>query len=896
MRKYSASQSGFFRPRILVAFALCSLGILLAMLGFAVTPSSPAPYPRPGTLTKMLAANAGSTKSQVPVAVSADGRYLAFSGGFPFGCCVVGIYDRQTGVTNAEASSTGDPTLGFSADGRFLVFATNGYDSDGSEDVYRLDRQTGAVDRVSIAPSGGQPTCTGGGCVFSSWHPSISTNGRYVAFYSFASNLVTGDTNQTADVFVRDMQTGVTELVSVASGGTPANGLSVEPSISADGRYVAFRSFASNLVTGNTNTGTCAGSGQTTGSDIYVHDRQTGTTELVSVGIGGSQDGCSYGPSISGDGRYVAFTSTDTTLIPVDGNGARDVFVRDRLTGTTERVSVSSDGAEGTCGLSSCVKNSENAQITADGRYVVYMSWAWNLDPQDTNQTGDIFVHDRNTGATGRVSIATNGTQGNSTSGPNVTPSGGFGPAISGDGRIIEFDSFASNWVPGDPNPKFYTDVFMRDRGPTLGIGALNAACSANPATVSGWATFSGGQIASADDPPNDGLPPAATVGAELTGASLAYRPERADLFVTLPVTSLLPNVGGAPGVLYGFKIAIGGIPYEVRGTQAEGFALYNCQTAPACTQVATLSGSMGTAGSVVTASVPLSALGANEGSALSGLDAYTSLGSAASGPTAVLDDVVLPATVIPIHSVLAGIAPAGTPQANVPFITQAALTNGNFSGNLPPINAGNYDVWAKACLGSTCGAPVSVPLTVTGACAAVPVQLNSIASVKVHGNAGTFGVDLPLTGNPGIECRSGGMNGDYTLVFTFANTLTSVSGASVTSGSGSVAVNTVDIDDAHNYIVDLTGVTTAQYITIALSNVADSVGHFSNSISVSMGVLVGDVDASSRVDSTDVFQARQQSLQNTNSSNFRMDVDESGRIDSTDIFMVRQQTLTSLP
>src|ERR1041385_1986267 len=228
--------------RIIVALTLFSSSGLLALLGFA-TPSSPTPYPRPGVLTKMLAANAGSTKSQTPVAISANGRYVAFSGGFPFGCCVVGVYDRQTGVTNAEASSPSDPTLGFSADGRYLVFATNGYDADGAEDVYRLDRQTGALERVSIGLGGADPACTVSGCdVHSSWHPSISADGRYVAFYSFASNLVAGDTTPTADVFVRDMQTGVTEMVSVASDGTHGNGLSVEPSVSSDGRYIAFRS------------------------------------------------------------------------------------------------------------------------------------------------------------------------------------------------------------------------------------------------------------------------------------------------------------------------------------------------------------------------------------------------------------------------------------------------------------------------------------------------------------------------------------------------------------------------------------------------------------------------------------------------------------------------------
>ena len=162
------------------------------------------------------------------------------------------------------------------------------------------------------------------------------------------------------------------------------------------------------------------------------------------------------------------------------------------------------------------------------------------------------------------------------------------------------------------------------------------------------------------------------------------------------------------------------------------------------------------------------------------------------------------------------------------------------------------------------------------------------------HGNAGTFDVDL--TSGNGIECRTLDTSGDYMLVFTFSNTLSSVDGASVTSGMGSVSSNNIDSNDAHNYIVNLTGVINAQVIIVSLSNVTDSAGNFSNTVSGQMGVLVGDVDGSGRVDSTDVFQVRQQSLQNTNSSNFRMDVDASGRIDSTDVFITRQSTLSSLP
>ena len=902
MRKNSViSQSSVFKPRAFVAFSLCSAAALLAMFSFATIPS-PAPYSRPGVTVKMLAANAGSTKSSSPVTVSADGRYLAFSGGFPFGCCVVGVYDRQTGITDTPAVTDGG-VISLSGDGRYLAFSVNGYDDNGVEDVYVLDRQTGTNTWISVAPDGSPPACDWVGCVKSSWYPSISADGRYVSFSSFASNLVTGDNNQTGDIFVRDMQTGTTQRVSVASDGTQANGLSYESSISADGRYVAFRSFATNLVTGNVNHSTCAGSGQSNPSDVYVHDRQTGTTELVSVGMNGIQDGCSWSPSISGDGRFVAFVSAASTLVPIDTNMAWDVFVRDRQTGQTERVSVTPDGTQGACPTASC--RCGVPFITADGRYVIYHSFQ-ALVSDDANGTGDIFIHDRETGSTERVSLAYPGLEvpgeppgnANNTSGPNAANP----PAVSGDGRVVLFDSFASDLVPNDVAGKGYTDVFMRDRGPAVGIGTLNAACSARPATASGWATFSGGAIASADDPPNDGIPVAARVGAELIGASIAYRPEHADLFVSLPVTSLTANVGGGPGVLYGLKITVGTTPYEVRATQAEGFALYNCQQPlPTCTQVATLAGSMGTTGSVVTVSVPLSALGAGEGVALSGLSAYTAFGTAAAGPGLMLDDVALPPTSIPVHSVSLGVAPVGTPEANVGFNTPATLANGNFSGTLPPLAAGTYDVWARACLGGTCGKATSVPLTVTQACAAPPVQLVSVVSRKVHGSAGTFDVDLPLTGPAGIECRNvgalpGGATGDYQLVFSFANSLTSVSGASVTSGTATVSSNTTDSTDAHQYIVNLTGVTNAQVITVGLTNVTDSAGDNSSAVSATMGVLLGDVNASGRVDSGDVSLVRQQTLQPITTSNFREDINASGRIDSGDVSIARQQTLTSLP
>jgi hypothetical protein len=175
-------------------------------------------------------------------------------------------------------------------------------------------------------------------------------------------------------------------------------------------------------------------------------------------------------------------------------------------------------------------------------------------------------------------------------------------------------------------------------------------------------------------------------------------------------------------------------------------------------------------------------------------------------------------------------------------------------------------------------------------------VQLNAVVSRKIHGSAGTFDVALPLTGSLGVECRSGGTNSDYTMIFTFANPLTSVDGAGVSSGTGTVSSSNIDSTDAHNYIVNLTGVTNAQVIKVSLTNVSDSAGDFSGAVSAQMGVLLGDVNASGRVDAADVSLVRQQTLQPVTLPNFREDVNASGRIDAADVSIARQQTLTSLP
>jgi Tol biopolymer transport system component len=283
--------------------------------------------------------------------------------------------------------------------------------------------------RVSVSSTGDQGNVSG--------YPSISADGRYVAFESYASNFVPGDTNGCRDVFVHDRQTAATTRVSVSSAGEQGNNASYYPSISADGRYVAFESAASNLVPGDTNG--C--------DDVFVHDRQTAATTRVSVSSAGDQG--NYGsryPSVSSDGRYVAFDSLATNLVPGDTNGKYDVFIHDRQTGATTRVSVSSAGDQGN-------SHSSDPLISADGRYVAFDGLATNLVPGDTNGYGDVFVHDRQTGATTRVSVSSAGAQGNGSSSY---------PSISADGRYVAFESSATNLVPGDTNNKW--DVFVHDR------------------------------------------------------------------------------------------------------------------------------------------------------------------------------------------------------------------------------------------------------------------------------------------------------------------------------------------------------------------------------------------------------------------------------------------------
>lgn len=269
----------------------------------------------------------------------------------------------------------------------------------------------------------------------SSW-PSISSDGRYVAFSSTATNLVAGDTNLSSDIFVQDRSTGTNSRASVNSSGVQANSWSDRPSISADGRYISFYSLASNLVAGDTN-----------GSlDVFVRDLANGTTTRASVNSSGAQaTGSSDYSAISDDGRYVAFYSSAANLVVGDTNASADIFVRDLVGATTTRASVSSSGTQSN-------GYSDEPAISADGRYITFFSSASNLASGDTNAVSDIFIRDQSTGTTSIVSVTSSGLPANSSSSVS---------AVSSDGRYVAFDSYATNFDTFDRNGS--VDVYLRD-------------------------------------------------------------------------------------------------------------------------------------------------------------------------------------------------------------------------------------------------------------------------------------------------------------------------------------------------------------------------------------------------------------------------------------------------
>ena len=495
-----------------------------------------------GTIERVSVSSTGAEgfgNSYEP-AITPDGRYVAFESdasnlvsGDTNDSDDIFVHDRQTGqTTRVSVTSSGvqgnsdsnSPAISY--DGRYVAFQSMAgnfaaADTNGTWDVFVHDRQTGQTTCVSVSPTGEVGTTY-------TFNPMLSGDGRYVVFWGQASNLVAGDANGKGDVFVRDMQLGQTFLVSVSTAGVQGNQGSSSADISDDGRYVAFNSWATNLV---------AGDGNNKG-DVFIHDRDTGETTLVSVGSGDTSDF----PSISGDGRYVAFWVA-SGFLPEDNNGWADVYVRDRQAGQTTAISLNTSGATGN-------GSSYQPAITPDGRYVAFESVANDLVAGDSGSGYDVFVRDRQTAQTRRVSVNEAG-----------QPASGIQAAITSDGRYVAFSSDAPNLVPNDTNEIY--DVFVQDRDGVAGAptvtgfsptsGPVGTSVTINGTNLTGATavTFNGTNqptftVVSATQI-TAAVPAGATSGPIAVTTAAGTATSAADFTVTLPaptITGFTPTSG----------------------------------------------------------------------------------------------------------------------------------------------------------------------------------------------------------------------------------------------------------------------------------------------------------------------------------------------------------------
>jgi hypothetical protein len=419
------------------------------------------------------------------VSISHNGRYVAFESRATN--LVAGdtnvrkdifVYDRNTdtiervsvGVAGAQSNNeSGNGDTRISGDGRYVVFqsqATNlvAGGTTGRE-IFVHDRDTDTTELISKTDAGVEGNNT-------SWDPSISEDGRYVAFSSLSSNLVAGDTNGEQDIFVFDRDTDTIEMIAPGTVGGSYN-----TDITDDGRYVAFHSYAEDIVDGGPSTFDSYPS-------IFVWDRNTDTVEDISVSdLAVDGNATSEYPKISGDGRYVAFYSESTNLVSGDTNGVGDIFLYDRDTNDIEMISVSN---EGEIGNDYSNEDYSGIDFSSDGAYVVFSSEATNLVDDDTNSTFDVFVYSLADETISRVSLTDDGSEGNGAS---------YYTSISEDGTFVAFSSAATNLVASDTN--VLDDIFVAEisyiSAPTLTTSAPTSLSDDNVDMI-GNITASGGE------------------------------------------------------------------------------------------------------------------------------------------------------------------------------------------------------------------------------------------------------------------------------------------------------------------------------------------------------------------------------------------------------------------
>jgi Tol biopolymer transport system component len=657
-----------------------------------------------------------------------------------------------------------------SADGRFVAFesdATNLVPDDTNElrDLFVRDRSTGSTERVSIHNDGSEPARAAD-------RPSISADGRFVAWESSAT-LTDIPTGGRTAVYVRDRLTGTTELASVPMDGNPPTGASSRPTLSTTGRYVAFFSFATNLVEGVTNVGA---------ANVFVYDRETGETRRASLGNDGQEpDNTTFAagfPSgrlgISADGRYVTFASLATNLVPDDTNDARDIFVRDLVAETTERVSVNNHGEEAN-------RRSLNPSLSDDGRFIAFESEAHNLVPGWGNgQTFDVYVRDRHRGVTERVSIPNHGREMNWSSGyPQISGDGryvvfeGFddalaagdgafadvyvhdrhtrrtervsvaadgGPAnqmslqpnISADGRYVVWHSRASNLGPGSSNGA--QDVYIRDRGPEVGLlGSPVVTVDDDTVRARGTATFAGDLLSEAH---RDEVEPSISnhTGERLTGGSVAYRPDEEEIVLRvgvhdIPVHAPAGVQSGTPGVIYGFSFTVDGVEHQVRATAVPtpiptgarlrgAFTLMRCDVPPVCRPLSyQVGGGYGTSGQEVFFPVALDRVGGAEGSELTGLRAFSSFGELHSGGLVAIDEITLEDAVVPQRAVSLALGPRSADPSELEFSDPVLFDEYEFNEQIATAGhaPGPAALFIRICHGTRCSIsehPVEIPGT----------------------------------------------------------------------------------------------------------------------------------------------------------------------------------------